>query len=595
MPGSGIDLSIELELLKNAAESIADQMALTIVRTARSSVAKDSMDFSTALVNARGEVVAQGLCQPRHVCAIPSAVDAVLKSYGDQFEPGDIYILNDPYSGGTHLPDIYLFQPTFFDGGLLGFSCTIVHHTDIGGRVAGGNASQSTEIYQEGLRIPPLKFHDRGQPNGTLLRIIEQNVRVPDKVLGDLQAQVSACALGVRGYQELAQRYGPTRLEQLFDGLMDYTEKLTREAIRRLPDGSWEYADHIDNDGFSPDPVPIHVKIIKEGDTITADYTGTSPQVKGAINSTLSYTTSITYACVKSVLGAEIPNNAGFFRPIKVIALEGSFVNPQLPAPVAARGLAAMRITETLFGAFAQMVPDQIFACGVGLDTGITIAGYYPDRQPFLFLEFMYVSWGGGPDRDGIDGCSLPHSNYSNTPVEVIEAEQPLLVEAYKFMPDHCGAGRYRGGLAFGRDFRLLAEEAELQLRSDRQTFLPYGLWGGQPGTPSFSQLNPGRQDERVLPSKGLFSLKKGDVFHHITAGAAGWGDPLEREEWLVLDDVRNEKLTADHARRQYGVVVRSDPQGLSWEVDHKATIQLRARMRRRRKPASEKDGHQAR
>ena len=578
---NGLALSIELELLKNAAESIADQMALTIVRTARSSVVKDSMDFSTALVNAKGEVVAQGLCQPRHMCAIPSAIDAVLDTFKGRFEVGDIYILNDPYEGGTHLPDIYLCKPIFLDERLLGFSCAIVHHTDIGGRVAGGNASNSTEIYQEGLRIPPLKFHDRGEPNETLFRIIEKNVRMPDKVMGDFRAQVSACALGERGYQDLARQYGAQRLEELFGRLLDYTEELTRQAIKRLPEGSWEFTDHIDDDGFSPEPVPIHVQIRKDGDTIIADYTGTSPQVKGAINSTLSFTKSITYACVKSVLGVDIPNNAGFFRPIGVIAPQGSFVNPVMPGPVAARGLAAMRITETLFGAFAQMLPEAIFACGVGLDTGVTIAGYYPDRRPFLFLEFMYVSWGGGPDRDGIDGCSLPHSNYSNTPVEVIEAEQPLLIEAYGLMPDHCGAGKYRGGLAFQRVFRLLADEADLQLRSDRQRFLPYGLWDGRPGTPSVSLLNPGREDEQTLPSKGLFRMKKGDVFHHITAGAAGWGDPLEREVSRVLEDVRNEKLTPEYVRREYGVVVTRDPDSLRWQVDLEATERLRAGMRK--------------
>ena len=582
MQENGVDLSIELELLKNSSESIADQMALTIVRTARSSVVKESMDFSTALVNAQGEVVAQGLCQPRHMCAIPTAVEAILDRYGDTFEPGDIYALNDPYEGGTHLPDIYLFKPTFLDGRLLGLACAILHHTDVGGRVAGGNASDSTEIYQEGLRIPPVKFHDRGQPNETLLRIIEKNVRVPDKVMGDFRAQVAACELGERGYQELARRYGPTRLEELFGHLLDYTEELTRKAIRRLPDGAWDFTDHIDNDGITEDPVPIQVNIIKDGDTLLADYTGTSPQVKGAINATLSYTTSITYACVKSVLGAEIPNNSGFFRPIKVIAPEGSFVNPRMPGPVAARGLSAMRITETMFGAFARMLPDQIFACGVGLDTGVTIAGYYPDRRPFLFLEFMYVSWGGGPDRDGMDGCSLPHSNYANTPVEVIEAEQPLIIDAYEFVPNHCGAGKYRGGLAFRRDFRLRTDEGYLQLRSDRQRFLPYGLMGGRSGTASFSQINPGRDDERTLPSKGLFDLKRGDVFHHITAGAAGWGDPLEREPHLVLEDVRNEKLTDEYVREEYGVVLSQDG---DLTVDWESTERLRQQIRSNRRP----------
>ena len=573
-----MSFSIELELLKNAAESVADQMALTIVRTARSSVAKDSMDFSTSLVNVKGDVVAQGLCQPRHMCAIPSAAGAVIERYKGQYQEGDIYILNDPYEGGTHLPDIYLFKPVFLERKLIGFSCAIVHHTDVGGRVAGGNASNSTEIYQEGLRIPPLKLYDAGEPNETLFRIIDKNVRVPDKVAGDFRAQISACELGERGFQDLGRQYGLDRLETLFDHLLDYTEELTRQAISRLQDGQWEFADHIDNDGFTNDPVPIRVRIKKAGDTITADYTGTSPQVKGAINSTLSYTSSITYACVKSVLGVDIPNNAGFFRPINIVAPEGSFVNPQLPAPVAARGLAAMRITETLFGAFAKMLPDKIFACGVGLDTGVTIAGYFADRRPFLFLEFMYVSWGGGPDRDGIDGASLPHSNYSNTPVEVIEAEQPMMIDCYGFVPDRCGAGKFRGGLAFQRHYRLLADEADLQLRSDRQKYLPYGLHGGQSGKPSISQMNRNDGDLETLPSKGLFQMQRGNVFHHITAGAAGWGDPLDRDVNNILEDVVNEKLSPEYVRREYSVVVERNSDGITWEINFEETEQLRQR-----------------
>ena len=578
MPTDEMSFSIELELLKNAAESVADQMALTIVRTARSSVAKDSMDFSTSLVNVKGDVVAQGLCQPRHMCAIPSAAGAVIERYKGQYQEGDIYILNDPYEGGTHLPDIYLFKPVFLERKLIGFSCAIVHHTDVGGRVAGGNASNSTEIYQEGLRIPPLKLYDAGEPNETLFRIIDKNVRVPDKVAGDFRAQISACELGERGFQDLGRQYGLDRLETLFDHLLDYTEELTRQAISRLQDGQWEFADHIDNDGFTNDPVPIRVRIKKAGDTITADYTGTSPQVKGAINSTLSYTSSITYACVKSVLGVDIPNNAGFFRPINIVAPEGSFVNPQLPAPVAARGLAAMRITETLFGAFAKMLPDKIFACGVGLDTGVTIAGYFPDRRPFLFLEFMYVSWGGGPDRDGIDGASLPHSNYSNTPIEVIEAEQPVMIDCYGFVPDRCGAGKFRGGLAFQRHYRLLADEADLQLRSDRQKYLPYGLHGGQSGKPSISQMNRNDGDLETLPSKGLFQMQRGNVFHHITAGAAGWGDPLDRDVNNILEDVVNEKLSPEYVRREYSVVVERNSDGITWEINFEATEQLRQR-----------------
>lgn len=580
---TSMSAAIELELLKNAAESVADQMALTIVRTARASVVKDNMDFSTALLNRDGEVVAQGLCQPRHMCAIPFAVEAILVRYGESLQHGDVYLLNDPYEGGTHLPDIVLLKPVFLRGQLLGFACAIVHHTDVGGRVAGGNASDSTEIYQEGLRLPPVKLYDRGQPNEVLFRIIEKNVRVPDKVLGDLGAQTSACGTGERGLQELARRYGSERLHSLFSQLLDYTEDLTRKAVVGLPEGEWEFTDHIDEDGVTADPVRIHVKLTKAEDTITADFRGTSRQTKGAINSTLSYTTSITYACVKSVLGADIPNNAGFFRPIRVVADDGTFVNPLPPAPVAARGLAAMRITETLFGAFAMMLPDRIFACGVGLDTGVTIAGYHPDGVPFVFLEFLYVSWGGGPDRDGMDGSSLPHSNYSNAPVEVVEAEQPIMITAYGFVPDTGGAGKYRGGLAITRQYRILAEEAYLQLRSDRRKFLPYGLWGGKPGTPSLNSLSHRSGPHEELPAKFLRPVTRGDVFYHRTAGAAGWGDPLERDPGRVLEDVRNEKLTPAYARQEYGVVISLDGGAI---IDWEATERLRRKIRGDGSPA---------
>ncbi len=233
-----------------------------------------------------------------------------------------------------------------------------------------------------------------------------------------------------------------------------------------------------------------------------------------------------------------------------------------------------MRITETVFGALAKMLPDKVFACGVGLDTGVTIAGYYPNREAFVFLEFLYVSWGGSPNKDGMDGVTLPHGNYSNAPVEIIESEQPLMIQQYGFVPDTGGAGKYRGGLAIVREYRLLADEGTLQVRSDRQKFLPYGLQGGKEGTPSSNTLNPEKENLK-LPSKFLKSIKRGDVLRHQTAGAGGWGNPLERDPQKVLEDILNEKFTPDYARREYGIVLKGD--GLS--VDLAATQSLRQRM----------------
>ncbi|MBI3328279.1 MAG: hydantoinase B/oxoprolinase family protein [Nitrospinae bacterium] len=569
---------ITFELIKNALAAIADEMAVTIVRTARSFVMKEAMDFSTAICNAEGEMVAQGLCLPLHMGSIPAAMEALLSRYRGQFAPGDIYALNDPYEGGSHLPDIFVIKPMFTENRLAGFSCCIGHQTDIGGRVAGGNACDSTEIYQEGLRIPPVKLYERGVPNDTLFRLLEKNVRVPATVLGDVMAEVAACRSGEREFLKLVERYGLDALQVSMHELLDYTEELTRAELRALPDGVFEFADYIDDDGITSDPITIQVAILKQGDSLTADFTGTSPQCKGAINAPLSWTKSCVYACIRSILDASIPNNAGYFRPLRVIAPAGSFANCVLPAPVAARGLAGMRIPEAIFGALAKMLPHKIFACEVAGDTGITIAGYHKDRSPFVFLEFLYGSWGGSPTHDGIDACASLAINYSNTPAELIEVEQPIMIEQYGYVPNSGGPGKFRGGLALVRDYRFLAEEAYVQVRCDRYKFLPYGLSGGKDGTPANNVLNPGAE-QRQLPSKFLLNVRKGDVFRTILAGPGGWGDPLERDPQLVCEDVRNEKLTADYARREYGVVLNAQ----AWTVDLGATEACRDMLRRER------------
>jgi N-methylhydantoinase B len=564
---------IDTELFRHAIFSVADEMALTILRTTYSGVLKDNMDYSTAFAGADGQVVAQGLTMPGHLGSIPTALDVIVKRFDRQIEPEDVFIMNDPFDGGMHLPDIFVIKPIFNSGKRLAFAATVCHHTDVGGRVAGSNASDSTEIFQEGLRIPPLKMYDRGRRNETLFALIERNVRLPAKVLGDLRAQLAACHIAERQFGELVARYGNDGIKIRMRQLLDHAERLTRAAISELPDGSFSFEDWIDDDGIDADkPIRLFVCLTKQGDSIVADWTGSSPQVKGAINNTLSFTNAATYTAIKSILPQNIPNNQGAFRPIEVIASPGTIANAVPPAACAARGLTGFRMVDCCFGALAMMLPDRVFAASDGGNTGISIGGYYADRTPFIYVDFTCGTWGGRPWADGLDGNANMFANMASQPVEVTEAEYPIQILAYEFVPDKAGPGKFRGGTPFRRDYRFLEEEGVLQVRSDRHRFRPYGLYGGRPGKPSRNFLNP-EDENRLLPSKLTMTIRKGDVFRHELAGAGGWGDPLERDPAMVLRDVRNELVSLDAARRDYGVII--DP--TTMKVDETATQQLRA------------------
>ena len=439
---------VDFELIYNALSSAVDDMAHTIVRTAYSNVVRDNMDFSTALCDRYGNLIAQGLTIPLHLGSVPDAMASFLAKFGDDVDAGDVWIMNDPYHGGMHLPDVFLVKPVLSDDGdLCGFAVTIAHQTDIGGRVAGGNASDSTEIFQEGLRIPPLRLYRRGEPNETLFGLISANVRVSDKVMGDLRAQLAACHVGEQRLTELYGRYGRETVDRYFAELLDYSERMVRSEISAMPDGHYEFVDFIDDDGIDPEPITIAVAIEIAGDEISVDFSGTSPKVKGAINATLSVTRSMVYAAVRCMLPPELPNNAGLFRPISVTVPRDSIVNAQLPSAVAARGLTAFRMGDALLGALAKAMPDRAIAAGEGGNSGISIGGYRADRSPFIYVEFVCGCWGARADRDGVDGVTNIFSDLSNNPVEVIEAEHPLRVEAYELIPDSGGPGRYRGGM----------------------------------------------------------------------------------------------------------------------------------------------------
>jgi N-methylhydantoinase B len=571
---------IEFELFKNALFGVADEMALTVFRTTYSGVLKDNMDYSTALFDGAGVLVAQGLTLPGHLGSMPTAMAALREAFAGRIHPGDVYIFNDPFQGGMHLPDVFVFQPIFAaGGGPIAWAGAVCHHTDVGGRVPGSNASDSTEIYQEGLRIPPLKLYERGARNETLFALIEKNVRVPVKVFGDLRAQLAACHIAEAALRDLASRYGALRLAQLMTELVDYAERMTRAAIRELPDGVYDFLDHIDDDGIDVGrPIPLQVRITKQGEEIAVDWTGTSPQVKGAINNTLSYTKSASYCAIRSILPQNIPTNEGVFRAIHVTAPPGTIANMELPGACAARGLTGFRMVDCLFGALAKMLPDKVFAASDGGNTGVSIGGWYRDRTPFIYVDFTCCAWGARPYADGLDGNSHIYANMASQPIEVTESEQPLQIAAYEFIRDAMGPGKFRGGAPFRREYRLLADEAILQVRSDRHVFRPFGLYGGGAGRPSMNWLNP-EENPAPLPSKLTMTIRKGDLFRHEVAGGGGWGDPLERDPALVLKDVLNDFVSLAAAREDYGVVLAGQPLA----IEEAATAALRQEMRRAR------------
>jgi N-methylhydantoinase B len=548
---NGVD-PITFAVIKSGLDTIVDDMAYAVMRTARSPIVRDVLDYSVTICDRQGRILSQAKTVALHLGAVPDAMEVVLERFRGNLFPGDVIVLNDPFDGGMHLPDIFMFKPIFVSQRLIGFAVVIAHHCDVGGRVPGSNASDSTEIFQEGIRIAPIKLYERGVPNRTLLTIIEKNVRLPDLVLGDLDAQYATCNIGEREMLRLFERYGD-ELEVYFDRLIDYGEALTRKAIASWPDGEYVFTDYIDGDGFSDAPIPITCKIAVKNDHLWVDFAGSSPQVKGAINATLSFTKSSTYLSIRCALDHDVPNNAGVYRCITVTAPEGSILNPKMPAPVAARALTGYRVVDAVLGALAQITPAKLMAAGEGGNTVVSIGGYEgPSKRPFVLVDMINGAWGGRADKDGIEGVTNPSQNMSNLPIETIEARYPLLMEEYSLRPDSGGAGQFRGGLGLNRQYRLLAERAILQLRADRHEHPPYGLFGGAPGAPSRNLIKQG-EAWQVLPAKVTLEIAKGTVIRHEQAGGGGWGNPALRDRTAIRRDLANGKISAARTKADNG------------------------------------------
>jgi N-methylhydantoinase B len=548
----------QLEIIKSAFDAIADNMAITIMRTAHSGIVRDSLDFSTAICDAQGNTMAQGLCVPMQLGSFPDFMALLVREHAETTHPEDVFIANDPFAAaGQHLPDIYIAMPVFFEEALVGWSVTLAHHSDVGGIVAGSNALGVFEIFQEGLRLPIIKLVEAGINNKGVWDIILLNVRTADKVFGDLQAQIAGCIIGQREMIELVLRYGAETVAYYLDFLSDYTERLARTEVREIPDGSYAFTDYIDGLGDGP-AIKLQVNVIIDGDRAIVDWEGSSPQVRGGINPSFPFTKACAYTAFRSVMKGDIPHTDGFNRVIEIRAPLGSIMNPVFPAPCGGRGITGYRMVDCLMGALSQAVPDRVTADGNGGSTLPSIGGYR-DGTAFVFVETVVGAWGATTGHDGQEGVPHLGANQSNVPIEMIEAEYPLRIEEYGMVNDTGGPGFNRGGLSLVRSYRMLCDDAVLNVRSDKEKFPPHGLFGGREGHPASNMLNPGTESERRLPICMMVSerVAEGDLYRHIMAGGGGVGDPLEREPERVLFDVIEERVSAARAYEDYGVVVK--------------------------------------
>ena len=552
---SGVD-PIRLEVMKNAFDAIADEMALMLMRAAYSPIVRDSMDYSTAICDAKGQTLAQGVTTPMHLGSFYDAMQHLMRRYDGNIRSGDVFIGNDPYADdGQHLPDIYIIEPIFHDGRLVAWTTTLAHHADVGGIVPGSNALGAEEIYQEGLRLPFLKLCDAGVMNHAIWEVIGLNVRVPEMVHGDLRAQMAASHAGRRAFLELVARHDIEQVLEAAEQLHDYAERLGRAEIGDLPNGTYCFTDHMDGLGEDPQPILIQLAVTIHDSSISVDFTGSSPQVAGGVNTPLPFTKASVYTALRSVMQSDIPNCHGFERVVTVTAPKGTVVNSVHPAPCGARGITGYRVIDAMFGALAQALPDRVTADGMGGSTVPTFAGTHAGRA-FVFTETVMGTWGASAEHDGQVGVPHMGANQANVPVEMIEASYPLRIRRYGIMPDTGGSGRYRGGNAFIREYEYLGEQPGLMsLRSDKRTFRPHGLFGGAEGTGPVSLLIQGERvtELPVLVTKP-YALKKGDVFRHISPSGGGYGEAKDRPRAEVLADIEAGLISAEVALRDYGV-----------------------------------------
>jgi N-methylhydantoinase B len=553
------------EIIKNSFYKIAEEMRVVLAKTAYSPLLKSAGDYSCGLFDSRGEMVAQGPDLPIHLGSMPDAVRAVVAAFASDVHEGDVFIHNDPYFGGSHLPDVNVVRPAFSDGQLLGYACLRAHWPDIGSATPGSYGAV-TEIFGEGLRMPPLRLTSRGALNIDLEKLILANVRTPDERKGDLGAQLAATLRAVERLKQLAQRHGSAELIGYMKQVMDYSDRLMRTTLMDLPDGEGYFEDYCDGDGIADNAsgedarFRICLSIRKSADQLIVDFAGTDPQVKGPMNAPLSVTASGIFCGLKTAVDPSnlIPANSGCWRSIEIRASEGLVVNAAFPAPVVyANHEISHRVADMVMGALVSFLPRQVMACSQGTSAILTLGGTDPrSGRHYVSYETVKGGYGARPNKDGINCIASGISNTMNTPVEIMEMTFPVRIERYEVNPDSGGAGRYRGGCGARRVWRLLAgADATGALCMERMTSPPFGLLGGAPGAGAVVKLTTADGVTRDLPSKGAFAAPAGSIIDMITPGSGGFGPVVERDAAAIGRDLLDGYVSAVAAERDYGIV----------------------------------------
>ena len=548
---------ITLEILLNALRSVADEAYNALTRSAYSTNIKERKDHSTAVMDAKGRLIAQAENSlPIHLSSMAGLMRALLEKYSvEEIREGDIFVSNDPHAaGGSHLPDINLAMPIFYDGKLLAFACNIAHHADVGGMAPGSVAGGMTEIYQEGLRIPAVKLFDRGMLVRDIFEILLLNVRVPSERRGDYNAQIAACRLSERRMTEIAERYSADTLKVAFDEIIRRTENRLRAAIQDLPDGIYSFEDLMDDDGCGNFDIRIAITVRISGDRISFDFEGTAPQAKGNINSPYNASHATLCYVLKALVDPDVPNNEGVLNVCEMIAEPGSLVNCIAPAACASRANTCQRIVDVVIGALAAAIPEAAVAASNGANTAAVYSGQFPrSGEPYVYLETIGGGFGGRATKDGTDGVQVHSTNTSNLPIEVVESEYPLRVTRYELVPNSGGAGEHRGGLAIRRDVMPIDHFCTFSGQGERFLHRPWGLFGGERGeTGRFALFNP-KESRTTLPGKPMaVEVPPGTTISVQTAGGGGYGSPKKRSASAQAADLASGKFSSEFMKTHY-------------------------------------------